>query len=83
MLVLLNGGPQYFLMVVSWHVPLADACVTEWRWRATRWARLRVVPLADACVTEWRANNHPRVCANVHVPLADACVTEWQLVSTG
>ena len=36
-------------------VPLADACVTEWR-IPQRWKNSEKikVPLADACVTEWR-----------------------------
>ena len=40
----------------SYHVPLADACVTEWRgYEIAQADGLTEVPLADACVTEWRA----------------------------
>ena len=36
-------------------VPLADACVTEWRaMTASHDSKRARVPLADACVTEWR-----------------------------
>ena len=35
-------------------VPLADACVTEWRYDTEDILVERKVPLADACVTEWR-----------------------------
>ncbi len=58
-------------------VPLADACVTEWR-EAVHGTRCgNVVPLADACVTEWRSFTITPAHACL-VPLADACVTEWR-----
>ena len=55
MLVLLNGGRARQLTRARARVPLADACVTEWRLREVLllFSRDRV-PLADACVTEWR-----------------------------
>ena len=40
--------------------PLADACVTEWRFPDNSWLPIRKpAPLADACVTEWRRNFPP------------------------
>ena len=64
-------------------MPLADACVTEWRLRNT--AHLMDssrVPLADACVTEWRFVAFNEGVDTVSaVPLADACVTEWRTIS--
>ena len=56
MLVLLNGGSKATRCTSPQSaVPLADACVTEWRdcdtvLTGSDW----LVPLADACVTEWR-----------------------------
>ena len=38
-----------------YRVPLADACVTEWRRPPLRDRVRQEVPLADACVTEWRS----------------------------
>ena len=62
-----------------WIVPLADACVTEWRMEAPGFAHdVLHVPLADACVTEWRLLACVSCFFDV-VPLADACVTEWRL----
>ena len=60
-------------------MPLADACVTEWRDgdNLTVLGRAKV-PLADACVTEWRSLRRLVVLPNYTVPLADACVTEWR-----
>ena len=56
MLVLLNGGcPPPQSQRRGNRVPLADACVTEWRHsRSALRASSSLVPLADACVTEWR-----------------------------
>ena len=60
-------------------VPLADACVTEWRYIAQQFPRnFAAVPLADACVTEWRFADDCGVTIIGKVPLADACVTEWR-----
>ena len=54
MLVLLNGGGAGHDQGRAAGVPLADACVTEWRWLHKVDESLAAVPLADACVTEWR-----------------------------
>ena len=57
MLVLLNGGNNHHRPHWGGHVPLADACVTEWRGvKLVSRGAASLVPLADACVTEWRQN---------------------------
>ena len=59
MLVLLNGGLHVEIHFDELTVPLADACVTEWRilTDAPQLAHMQV-PLADACVTEWRVGGN-------------------------
>ena len=53
-------------------MPLADACVTEWRGQADILGnRLKTMPLADACVTEWRLVLLQLINA-IGMPLADA-----------
>ena len=59
--------------------PLADACVTEWRWVICGVIDGEEAPLADACVTEWRMDRPDRRHILKPAPLADACVTEWRL----
>ena len=63
---------------MSTEVPLADACVTEWRYTSCTDTIEREVPLADACVTEWRGASVFSLAKPRKVPLADACVTEWR-----
>ena len=65
---------------MSTEVPLADACVTEWRYTSCTDTIEREVPLADACVTEWRGASVFSLAKPRKVPLADACVTEWRIV---
>ena len=69
MLVLLNGGHRRRAPPSSAPtVPLADACVTEWRvFNPIYLFFFHGVPLADACVTEWRNSS-----SMIHQPLHSA-----------
>ena len=67
--MLLNGGTSHSNTASpTAHVPLADACVTEWRFRKVlRNIDPEAVSLVDACVTEWRQHTtlqrfNPHLC---------------------
>ena len=77
--VLLNGGTGLTdCSPTDLAVALADACVTEWRFRRRRRYAYHPVALADACVTEWRIPLRHGAVKGAVVALADACVTEWR-----
>ena len=66
------------------NMPLADACVTEWRRQHSDAASLS----ASLChslmlvLLNGGASFFLVVNLNSEMPLADACVTEWRLAST-
>ena len=79
MLVLLNGGSKSQQdCVLHLAVPLADACVTEWRRQPAMKRHLAI--LCHSLMLVLLNGGLPliRFDDSQSVPLADACVTEWR-----